>query len=240
MKIIFIFLFAICTCSLHAQKFRYVYEGHEEMKMDEKKFTKWTVKTPSEYSGVYHFGESEGEWDLVVIATDTSLVLQGRPGAWGDDENGQMTWVMECITANNGRLSGHEFTSDHFKGYFMKYTEGKPVNGIVLLSENGKMDTVEFGARTDTKLTGYFHGQFPELSSRILDDKYFEGKTKEQLQLMRNEIFARYGMKFTKGGKMHTHFKKFDWYRPSKDAVGDCLTLVEKRNLEKILAFESK
>jgi hypothetical protein len=240
MKIIFFTLFSICTCSLHAQKFRYVFEGHEEMRLDEKKFSKWTVKTPSEYTGVYHFGESEEEWDLVVIVTDTSLVLQGRPGGWGRDEDGKETWVMQCITANNARLKGNEFTSDWFKGYFMKYTEGKPVNGIVLLSENGKLDTVEFGDRTNTKLAGYFYGQFPELSSKIVDDKYFEGKTKEQLQLMRNEIFARYGMKFAKGGKMYAHFRKFDWYRPAKDAVGDCLTIVEKRNLEKILVFESR
>jgi hypothetical protein len=240
MKILFFFTFLFCTCVLHAQKFRYVFEGIEDMKLNEKKFSKWAVKNASEYSGVYHFGESEWEWDLVVIASDTSLILQGRPGSWGDDENGKMTWVMKCNTASNCRLTGHEFTSDYFKGYFMKYTESKPAYGIVLLSKNGKLDTVEFGGRTMTNLTKYFYGQFPELSAKILDDKYFTGKTKEQLTLMRNEIFARYGMKFTKGGKMHTHFKKFDWYRPSKDNVGNCLTLVEKRNLEKILAFESK
>jgi hypothetical protein len=238
MKIFFFFVLSICTCSLQAQQFRFVFEGQEGMPLNEKKFSKWIVKNPSNYNGVYHFGESEWEWDLIVFATDTSLVLQGRPGTWGRDENGRESWVMNCQTANNCRLTGHQFTSDHFSGYFMKYTEGQPAYGIVLLSENGKMDTVEFGGRNQTKLVEYFDGQFPELSAKILDDKYFAAKTRDQLQLMRNEIFARYGMKFTKGGKMHTHFTKSNWYRPTKNSVEECLTLVEKRNLEKILAFE--
>lgn len=78
----------------------------------------------------------------------------------------------------------------------------------------------------------------PQLSYKIMDDAWLRSQSKDDLQLMRNEILARYGMRFQKGGKMFNYFSKQDWYQPQLDNVMGLLTEIEKRNLEKIQLFE--
>ena len=210
--------------------------------MDPKLLSKWTVKNPKDYSGIYHFGESEGEWSLLVFVTDTSFFAQALDHHWGPQHHTrQEVWLQDCKTYTNVKLNANGFAGDGFWGYFVNYQwEDGPQNGIILLTANGKMDTAEFGGRVDVAFKGFFEGDYPELSYKVMEDAYFQTKSKEQLQIMRNEIFARYGMIFAKNGKAYNHFVKKTWYRPWKKDVGDCLTPIEQKNLERIKAFESK
>ncbi len=57
---------------------------------------------------------------------------------------------------------------------------------------------------------------------------------------MRNEIFARYGMRFNRSGKMYAHFIKKDWYNPCRDNVSQWLTDIEKKNIAKIALLEKQ
>tara|TARA_R110000796_G_scaffold71409_1_gene161931 strand:- start:2800 stop:3744 length:945 start_codon:yes stop_codon:yes gene_type:complete len=61
----------------------------------------------------------------------------------------------------------------------------------------------------------------------------------EELRLIRNEIFARYGYKF-KSEDLQTFFKLKDWYIPNADDVTNKLTELEKLNVQLILNVEER
>ena len=228
------FLFLVNSAA--AQKPKYMYQGVEE-EMDVKKLSKWEVKNTKSYTGVYGFDESESEWDLLVIVLDSSVVMQASSNVWTfADIQKEDSWVHKFRTFRPVKLEGNRFTSDSIKGYFVKY-DNSP--GIVL-SVNGKdFDTVEYGGKYKMALSEHFYGDYPSMSYKILDDSYFSDRTKEQLQIMRNEVFARYGMRFTKNGRMYNHFIKKDWYNPWRNNVQDCLTEIEIRNLQTLSKFET-
>lgn len=56
----------------------------------------------------------------------------------------------------------------------------------------------------------------------------------EDLDIMRNEIFAEYGYRF-KSDKWKNYFSKKSWYNPNYDNVDEFLTPLDKTNLEVIL-----
>lgn len=64
-----------------------------------------------------------------------------------------------------------------------------------------------------------------------------EGKTIEELRILRNEIFARKGYIF-KDAFLNDHFSKQDWYTPNKDAQID-LTESEKERIATIKKAEA-
>ena len=121
----------------------------------------------------------------------------------------------------------------------MVYKEDTAVSyGIILTERADKLDTVEFGGRINITTDNFFDGDYPQLSQKVLDDSFFANKTKEQLQIMRNEVYARYGMRFIKGGKMYNWFIQKNWYQPWRDLTNSCLTETEIRNIAKVLRFE--
>lgn len=87
-----------------------------------------------------------------------------------------------------------------------------------------------------THLT-YAQGLYPQASTRLLESSDLEGKSKLELKIMRNEIFARYGYMF-KTDDMKKHFGAQSWYRPSAADVSSRLTQIEKKNIEFIKQYE--
>lgn len=84
---------------------------------------------------------------------------------------------------------------------------------------------------------------FPDSDKRLLTEEDFEGKTKEELRLGRNEIFARHGRSFqTKD--LNEWFGEKTWYEPkySEAEFSRNVTLnsYEKKNIDLILAAESR
>jgi hypothetical protein len=65
----------------------------------------------------------------------------------------------------------------------------------------------------------------------------FNGLSYEDLDLMRNEIFADYGYKF-KSEKWNKYFSKKKWYKAQFDNVDDKLTEIDKHNLKVILDYQ--
>lgn len=59
----------------------------------------------------------------------------------------------------------------------------------------------------------------------------------EDLDLMRNEIYADYGLKF-KTEKWNTYFSKQAWYTPKYDNVEAYLTEIDKANMKLILSYQ--
>jgi hypothetical protein len=61
--------------------------------------------------------------------------------------------------------------------------------------------------------------------------------SKNELRILRNTIFAKYGYKFT-SDDLTVHFSQFPWYEGSKTSVENELTLIDWRNIELIKILE--
>ena len=62
--------------------------------------------------------------------------------------------------------------------------------------------------------------------------------TSDQLSIMRNEIYARYGYTFRKKGEMDTYFNNQSWYQSQHQNVNSFLTAIERYNIALIKGVE--
>jgi len=85
---------------------------------------------------------------------------------------------------------------------------------------------------------GSVPGDYPEGSTRYLSYNDLAGRTKWELSVMRNEIYARYGYIFTKNASIKNHFERMPWYVPMYYNVDGFLTKVEKYNINFIKSYE--
>ena len=80
-------------------------------------------------------------------------------------------------------------------------------------------------------------GSYPEASLRLLKPEDVENMMKEDLEFMRNEIFARHGFCFKKK-HLRQQFENEDWYVPDTVDIKGRLTELEKKNIEMIKRYE--
>ena len=201
----------------------------------------WLPKFQLEYEGFYKFGESESESDLKLFFVDTVIVGQVMQGYW---EEGTGIWKWTFMNLTNIKIDKKgNFTSDQHTGQFVTYTDStgtykglKINNPWTEWLEDGRY---EIGIRLQVS-TRLYQGDFPQVSSRHLSEDELSELDKETLQIMRNEVFARYGYRFKEGGEMEQYFSKQDWYRPQHTDVTGYLTQVELDNIELIKKIELK
>lgn len=82
------------------------------------------------------------------------------------------------------------------------------------------------------------NGIYPEASMRLLLPEELENMPKEELELMRNAIFARHGYCFSRR-HLREYFESSDWYVPHTTSVKINLTNVEKKNIALIKRYEA-
>lgn len=80
-------------------------------------------------------------------------------------------------------------------------------------------------------------GSFPEASQRLLQAKDLENLMREDLEFMRNEIFARHGYCFERK-HLRQQFENEDWYVPNTVDIKGFLTDIEKKNIALIKRYE--
>jgi hypothetical protein len=80
-------------------------------------------------------------------------------------------------------------------------------------------------------------GEFPEASGRLLIESDVNNLAKEELEYMRNEIFARHGYCFKKKS-LREGFENQEWYVPNTVDVKKDLTEIERKNILLIKKFE--
>ena len=80
-------------------------------------------------------------------------------------------------------------------------------------------------------------GEYPQASQRLLKTSDVENLGKEELQWMRNEIFARHGYCFSRK-EMRQSFENADWYVPNTVDIKGVLTDIEKKNIALIKRYE--
>jgi hypothetical protein len=84
-----------------------------------------------------------------------------------------------------------------------------------------------------------FAGAWPQTAERELKASELAGQRRRALRLMRNEIYARYGLRF-RDSDLTAHFKKEKAYRPYLRDVEAFLSEVEKKNAATISEAEKK
>jgi hypothetical protein len=88
----------------------------------------------------------------------------------------------------------------------------------------------KFEYRTDV-------GTWPEASQRLLKPADVQNLFREELEFMRNEIFARHGYCFSKK-HLRQQFEMEDWYVPNTIDIRGFLTDIEKKNIDLIKRYE--
>jgi len=240
-KLIFTFTLLVITASVSAQLPKTILQGDSQENYPAGKFT-ISKRSIAQSAGVYHFGESEGESDLIVLPYKSGLIVQVSGYNWGTDpKTGTETWLREFKTYNHVILKGSTFQFGKYHGTFALY-KGKIKKAILLNGDPSSdlvygKDTVEAG-HFDTDLATYFNGKkYPEISLKLIDEKYLSGKSKEVLRYMRNEVFAMYRFIFKDPA---TAALFHDRYLPWRKDVLMCLTEIEKHNLKLIMDYEKK
>ncbi len=82
-------------------------------------------------------------------------------------------------------------------------------------------------------------GKYPFASQRLLTTNELKAYTANELRIMRNEIFARHGYIFIKGGEMDTYFRKQSWYKPKYSNVNNLMSKIEMQNIQTIKQVEA-
>jgi hypothetical protein len=208
--------------------------------IDETKVREWTPKLTIEYQGVYHFGDSENESDLLLFFNVDKVMGQIRSGAWSDDGK---SWLWNYENLNDIVIEGNKFSSNKAHGEFVTYDNGtESVKGLKIINPWGgirEKGQWEIGLRKGG-LQDFLDGNFTQASLRALDKDELIKWDKSDLKIMRNEIFARYGLKFKAGGEMDNYFRKQTWYQGQHDSVDEFLTDLEKDNVKIIQELERR
>jgi len=207
--------------------------------INESKIKTWVPKFIFEYQAVYHFGDSEGESDLILILGMDKNYAQIKTGAWSEDGK---SWIWRYENLQNVRIEGSKFYSDKTNGEFVLYSNNnKRIKGLKVhesWSPTTEKGEFEIGIKTGL-INSNFLGKYPQASMRELSHEELNGMTKPDLQIMRNEIFARYGFIFKSGEKMDLYFQNQDWYNGQHDQVNAFLTNLEKENIKLIQQIEN-
>ncbi len=103
---------------------------------------------------------------------------------------------------------------------------------FIRINENGK-----FSKRT--KKTINEKRPYYNLSTDLLINTDLIDKSKNELSIMRNEIYAAHGYKF-KSRKWKDFFSNTSWYEPLFDNVDQLITPIERLNIEMIIKYENK
>lgn len=107
---------------------------------------------------------------------------------------------------------------------------------LVPLVSDRYFDFTKF-AKVETR---HFQGCYAKEIGMMIDEHNYvqsDHLTIEELDLMRNEIFAEYGYKF-KTEKWQKYFATKAWYKPLHDDVNDLLTDIDKANVKTILRIK--
>jgi hypothetical protein len=80
-------------------------------------------------------------------------------------------------------------------------------------------------------------GDHPEASSTYLEVPDVENLLPEEIEMIRNEIYARHGYSFT-NIKIRRIFDEKDWYIPMAIDIRDQLTEIEAHNIDLLLNYE--
>ncbi|HYG40339.1 MAG TPA: YARHG domain-containing protein [Cytophagales bacterium] len=211
---------------------------------DESRIAPWIAGNIEEYEGVYFFGISEYE-TKAILSIDSGLVNFQISNAGNEIYiNGQFAgWEQNIENYTNVRIDGNKFYSNQTYGEFVTYNiNGKEVKCLKLNSPPKDVydGDFELGTFSSKNKTNYVSGIHPNTKFDVSSLTELRKYGLDELRVMRNEIFARYGYIFTEGGQMGEYFKNQTWYAPRVNNISELVTEIEKKNIQNIRLIEKE
>jgi len=197
------------------------------------------------YSGEdfnYYFFEDKS---VLAICSDCSAKPHVRLGKWsvsGQEVQYQlsMEWKAKPIAEadENGKYAAFTALSVNIdkKGKLdlkMFSDDYKPMNCMKV--EKNELKSSDPHAVLKTEFTG----RFPQSSERLLTTADIKGLKPKDLRIMRNEIYARYGLIF-KSQDLATYFEKQAGYEKRLENAEAFLSEIEQKNVIFIKKYEGK
>lgn len=141
--------------------------------------------------------------------------------------------LVELISGSGGHARMKEERRYDFGTYYKYYAISS--NGeIVELNSNRYFDFTKFVEIDSSYFKGCFGLFAPSNDQNDYNAYVSQHLTIEDLDVMRNEIFAEYGYIF-KSKKWQKYFSALPWYKPRYENVDDQLTEIDKANIKVIL-----
>lgn len=195
------------------------------------------ILSPAKLIGSYVGAFGDNKISLLITKT-TADSIEGRSIVGGFDRPFKGT-IKELkgqyeVVVNEPGDDKHDgkfqFTFDNaspdqIAGSWMPYKETETIKG-----KNYSLTRKAFVYKNDV-------GDYPEGSTRLLKSKDVENMMRSDLEMMRNEIFARHGYCFKKK-ELRQSFENYDWYVPNTIDVKNDLTEIEKKNILLIKKYE--
>jgi hypothetical protein len=130
--------------------------------------------------------------------------------------------------------------TDQYDGHFefVIHTNGQRMEGSWAPFKKGAASAKKYTLVKTNYTYSTEHGAYPDASSRVLDEEDVNNLTKEELEVMRNEIYARHGYSF-KDKAMRAYFDTTAWYVPMGIDIRQNLTDIEVQNIDLIYTYES-
>lgn len=129
--------------------------------------------------------------------------------------------------------------TDQYDGHFQFAinTNRNSLTGKWSPFKKGTVSPKEFSLKKTTYEYIPDTGYYPESSARLLTHEDVENLSTEELEVMRNEIYARHGYSF-KDKAMRQRFDTTAWYIPMGIDIRDKLTDIEVQNIDLIYQYE--
>ncbi|WP_452232589.1 YARHG domain-containing protein [Lacinutrix sp. MEBiC02595] len=142
----------------------------------------------------------------------------------------QMGWNMSYV------ITSKDAEKKELQGKKSNLNFGSTKSKKEVIEENDEI----ISDKTKQKSENNILGLYPQASKRLLTIDDVSSLSKDDLSIMRNEVFARYGHKFNEGGKIEKYFTKQDWYNSQNIDATSLLTEIEKKNIEFIRSQEQQ
>lgn len=153
---------------------------------------------------------------IIVLLTGAMIVVAGMNKPDGQKAYASVNSAQEESTASMQDAQENDGTVDQYG------PSTEDMESVDEYNDIGESDTP---------------GEYPQASDRYLSADDLQGMSKDELQVMRNEIYARHCYIF-KTEKMQEYFSGRPWYSPLHNNVDDMLSDIEKANIKLIKSFE--
>lgn len=183
----------------------------------------------------------------------SSLIIQNKEHNSLNNIKIHESYVLNSICP---RISGFQFITDsiiEIKSLIENYDNNRTLYNFETsyryyqIEANGSISELTTNRYfTFTKFAyitqDHFKGCYAKYKEIKEDDEnniwLYDHLTIEDLDIMRNEIFAEYGYKF-KSEKWQQYFGKKKWYKPQYENVDNQLTDIDKENIKTILKVKA-
>ncbi|MGG9970786.1 YARHG domain-containing protein [Ferruginibacter sp. SUN002] len=186
-------------------------------------------------SFVGDFGTNKITLLITKVLKDT---IEGRSVVGGNDRPfiGLVT-KKDSVYNIDAREPGDDKNDGAFKILYKESNKDVVVGNWVPYKETPQLKAKQFSLSRKSFVYSKDVGIYPQASQRLLKDDDVNNLTKWELEVMRNEIFARHGYCFKKKNLRET-FEDRDWYVPHTTDVKNLLSDTEIKNVTLIKKYE--